>query len=147
MAKSKITLKSLLCNVGAILMGALLIGAYFIPFLKLDSGLKDWSCSNVIADGAPYNHEVYTAIAVLGLIAMILGCMLILGSIVNLVIKVKNLDLCLVAISLLIAVLAVVMLVIVLANLGDYIILGFGAFAFLIAGVVASLCTMLNRKK
>ena len=150
MAKSKITLKSLLCNVGAILMGALLIGAYFIPFLKWDGGFlgtANFSCSNVIADGAPYDHEVYTAIAVLGLIAMILGCMLILGSIVNLVIKVKHLDLCLVAISLLAAVLAVVMLVIILCNLGDGIILGFGAFAFLIAGVVASLCTILNRKK
>lgn len=147
MAKSKITLKSLLCNIGAMLMGALLIGAYFMPFLKWDLGFgtANYSCSNVIADGGPDGG--YTAIAVMGLVAMILGCMLILGSIVNLVMKVKNLDLCLLAISLLVLVLSVVMLIIALCKLSNTVILGFGVFAFLIAGVVASLCTLLNRKK
>ena len=147
MAKSKITLKSLICNIGAMLMGALLIGSYFIPVFKTDLGLGvvNTSCSDIIANGG--SDGGYTALAVMGLVAMILGCMLVLGSIVNLVIKVKNLDLCLIAISLLITLLAIVMLIIALIKIGGVVSLGFGVFAFLIAGVVASACTLLNRSR
>ena len=110
MAKSKITLKSLLCNIGAMLMGALLIGAYFMPVFKTNFGIGvvNTSCSDIISNGS--SDGAITALAVMGLIAMILGCMLILGAIVNLLVKVKNLDLCLLGIALLIALLSVVLL-------------------------------------
>ena len=145
MAKSKLTLMKLLCNLGMILMGGFLIGAYFIPAVRIGSWLtSDWSCSYIMSNTGVFDGNwAYVAIAVMGLIAMILGCLLILGAVVNLLTKVKNLDLCLVAVSLLIAVLSIVMLVIALIKGAA---LMFGIFAFIIAGVVATICALLDKK-
>ena len=141
MAKSKLTLKKLLCNVGLILMGGFLIGAYFIPMY---SGFPaDASCSYIVSNTKIFDGA-YVAVGIMGLIAMILGCLLILGAIVNLLVKVKNLDLCLIAVALFIAVLAIVMLVILLIK---EVSLLFGIFAFIIAGLVALVCALFDKKK
>lgn len=153
MAKSKLTLKKLLCNVGMMLMGAFLIGAYFIPVFKTDVviGTTQDSCSTILANGGLNGGltegTAFTILAVLGLVSMILGCIIILMALLNLLIKIKNIDLCLLGASLIVAVLAVVMLIIALVKIGGAISLGFGVFAFLIAGVVSTLCAMLDRTK
>ena len=154
MAKSKLTLKKLLCNVGMMLMGAFLIGAYFIPVFKTDLGILGTtqdSCSSIIANGGLNSGltegTAYTILAVLGLVSMILGCIIILMAVLNLLVKIKHLDLCLLGASLIVAVLAVVMLIIALVKIGGSISLAFGVFAFLIAGVVSTVCAMLDRTK
>ena len=153
MAKNKLNVKKILCAILFMAMGGLLIGSYFIPVListetitGLSSGV---SCANVIADGS--NDGVYTTFAVLGLINMILGCLMILGALIGLFAKVKNLDLLMIVLAVIITLIAIVMLILAITKLGTtYTIettLGFGAFAFLIAGVLSLLTALFAKSK
>ena len=147
MAKNKLNLKKILCAILFMAMGGLLIGAYFIPVLSND--LFSYNCADIIANGS--SNGSYTAIAVMGLISMILGVLLILGALVNLFAKVKNLDLVMVCVSVLIAILGVVALIIAITQTGKSMgittVLGFGTFAIIIAGVVALLIALFAKSK
>ena len=83
----------------------------------------------------------------MGLVSMILGCLMLLCAIVGLFVKVKNMDILMIALTLLITVLAVAILIIAITKTNDYCTLGFGAFAFLIAGVVALLAALFQKSK
>ncbi len=153
-SKSKMDLKRIICSIVTILMGGLMIGAYFIPVLYQEATIlgvtssAGFSCANIITNGS--SDGVWMAIAVLGLISMILGCMLVLGAIVSMFVNVKYQDLVMVCIAVLVALLAIVMMIMTFTTLGGDVVvtkLGFGVFAFLLAGVVSVLSTMMQKQK
>lgn len=149
-SKSKMDLKRIICSIVTILMGGLMIGAYFIPVLykEVVTSSVGFSCANIITNGS--SDGVWMAIAVLGLISMILGCMLVLGAIVSMFVNVKYQDLVMVCIAVLVALLAIVMMIMTFTTLGGDVVvtkLGFGVFAFLLAGVVSVLSTIMQKQK
>ena len=159
--KLKIDAKRIVSAIITILMGGSMIGAYFIPVVYQEistsagsvNASTGFSCANIITNGS--DDGTYTAIAILGLISMILGCLLILGAIISVFTTVKNLDLVMICVAVLISILAIVMMIKTFTVLSDSDILvgtlstkiGFGVFAFLIAGVIAVLSTIMQKTK
>ncbi|MBQ7602590.1 MAG: hypothetical protein IJU58_00355 [Clostridia bacterium] len=152
--KAKMNVKNLICALVYILMGSLLIGAYFMPVLVNSETItgnvvSTYSCSYIIANGN--SDGGYMAFAIMGLASMILGCLMILGALIGLCVKVKNLDLLMICLTLLITIMAVAILIIAITKTGTALAiattLGFAAFAFLIAGVLALLAALFQKSK
>ena len=142
--KAKLNVKNLICALIYILMGGLLIGAYFIPVLH--NSLVEYDCAWIIENGG---SDAFTAFAIMGLVCAILGALMILIALVSLFIKIKNIEMLMIVLTLLITILAVVILIIAITETGGLLnlTLAFGAFAFLIGGVVALLAALFQKSK
>lgn len=143
--KAKLNVKNIICALVYILMGGLLIGAYFMPVLQ--NSILEYDCAFIIQNGS--SDGGFTAMSIMGLVSMILGCLMILGALVGLFVKVKNLDLLMIVLTLLISILGLIIMILAITKTGGVLnlALAFGAFAFLIAGVVALLAALFQKSK
>ncbi len=163
MAKSKKNNNFIIWAIVSIVMAGLMIGSFFMPVIatSIGTGLgggasttSTISCLDIIQNTDLYD-DTRIAIGVMGLIVMILGCLLALGSIVSLFMKSKGLNMANILFAVLAFLLAVVALILTFTlnesgGLGDIVTgsvsTSWAMIVATVAGLIACVSTMMNRK-